>query len=181
MCFLLLPGKVLKQSYWVHTAVSLVCTYCIVDISDCFPVVPLICFIRFPWQSKQTDVSIPAVWRRLWCAACLPTCRGVNSNSDFAVLVSSVCSRCCAGVSKNCISAPERESRQATHFSCGKVMDRLWNSIRVWRRWAQFRMCKPLLISFLTALSQRIYLFFLDNYSLHEHWQFHNNYPFCTI
>lgn len=49
----------------LHTAVSLVCTYCIVDISDCFPVVPLIGFISFPWKSKQTDVSIPAVGLRL--------------------------------------------------------------------------------------------------------------------
>lgn len=144
VCFLLLPGKVLKQSYWVHTAVSLVCTYCIVDISDCFPVVPLIRFIRFPWKSKQTDVSIPAVWRcRLWCAACLLACWGVNSNSDFAVLVSSVCSRCCVGVSKHIFRSWEEKVGRATHFSCRKVMDSLWNSIGTWRRWAQFRMCKP--------------------------------------
>lgn len=96
--FPLSPGKVLTQSYWVHThthtALSLVCTYCIVDISDCFPVV-----LR---SSVSSGVEIQTD-RRVHPALVLgppgPDARrvgGVSSNSDVATFpVSSVGSRCC--------------------------------------------------------------------------------------
>lgn len=112
------PGKVLKQSYWVHTAVSLVCTYCIVDISDCFPVVPLICFIRFPWKSKQTDASIPAVWRPPGSEVLACVCWRVGASTLIPTLLflsHLSASRCCAGVSKRIFPLPEEGRSRASN------------------------------------------------------------------
>lgn len=66
--FFLLPREVLcelKQSYWVHTAVSLVCSsvFISLSISQIASRGPTqLCFfvLRISTISKQTDVSIPA-------------------------------------------------------------------------------------------------------------------------
>lgn len=76
LSFFHFPGKFceLKQSYWVHTAVSLVCSsvFISLSISQIASRGPTqLCFfaLRISTISKQTDVSIPArsagsdVWR----------------------------------------------------------------------------------------------------------------------
>lgn len=81
----------LKQSHWVHTAVPLVCSsvFISLSISQIASRRPAqLCFftLRILPISKQTWCVHPRARGWLWCAPCLPACRGVNSNSNSSVL-----------------------------------------------------------------------------------------------
>lgn len=107
----------LKQSHWVHTDVSLVCSSVFISLSisqiaSCHPA--QLCFFRAQDLpiSKQTDVSISTAHGWLWCAACLPACRRVNSNSNSSVLLSSVCSSYCTGCQNGSLLPPKKGGKQ---------------------------------------------------------------------
>lgn len=102
---------VILETHWCCFGLFL-CIYFIVNISDCFPqscsavgflfllLLLLLFCLNLEIANIKTDICVhpdTAAQGWLWCAADMPACPRVNSNSNSSVLLSSVCSRCCTG------------------------------------------------------------------------------------